>query len=122
MAAGEDIAYLAIEMATIDLSPADNSFVVGNTKLAVAIVTNSQQFVRAGQTSDQNGEIVGTNSDVEDTSVETEDGRHISGNGLFDILGIASNKSDTIATTKIGIDQFGIKRILIFRAWEEAVK
>lgn len=119
---GEETGDLAVELAAIELLPADNGLIVAKTQLTEAVGTNDVDLIGASQATSQNREVVSTNSDIEDLAAQTEDGRNISGNSLTDVLGVGRDEADMISTTQVGQGQTAVKRVLVLRARVESIQ
>jgi hypothetical protein len=110
---------LAVEEAAVNLFPANNGLVRANAKLTTAIVAEDVNFVGASKTANQNSQVIVTNTDIENASVETENGGKIGSNGLTNSVGIGDYKSDVISTSQVGKSDLSIERIL--ESWARVV-
>jgi hypothetical protein len=102
---GIDAADLAIELATVQLFPADDRFEIASTELTMAVSTQNEDLIRAVQTTDQNSQVVSTDGNVDDTTTEMEDGGDVSSDGLTNVLRVSRHELDMVSTTKVSVGQ-----------------
>jgi hypothetical protein len=107
---------LAVKDAPVDLLPANDGFMIAETKFAEAVLTEDKDLIRASKTTNENSEVIVTDGNIEDTSIETEDGGNVSSDSLSDVLGVTNDEANVVTTSEVGVGNLGIKRILVLRA------